>query len=127
MLSQVCGAVRLAHAMPVCVYCFVSSWWGFVYNPSAGAITDQSQSAKDIDPYFKSQLYVEDPCHRKPELILQNGLSKLGERARKTFFLPWVGFESTTARSTAKRVTTELTSLCLKYYVCLVQSHCRRK
>ena len=34
----------------------VSSRSGIVFNPSAGAITDHSQSAKDIDPYFKSQL-----------------------------------------------------------------------
>ena len=52
-----------------------------VYNPSADAITDHSQSAKDIDPYIKSQLYVEDPDQRKPVLILPNGLSKPGERA----------------------------------------------
>ena len=60
MLSQECGAVRWAYAMPVFVL-FVSSWSGIVFNPSAGAITDHSQSAKDIDPYFKSHLYVEDP------------------------------------------------------------------
>ena len=59
-----------------CVYCFVSSRSGIVFNPSAGAITDHSQSTKDIDPYFKSQLYVEDPGHRKSVLILPNGLSK---------------------------------------------------
>ena len=41
--------------MPVCVL-FVSSGSGIVFNPSAGAITDHSQSAKDIEPYFKSQL-----------------------------------------------------------------------
>ena len=35
---------------------FVSSRSGFVFNPSSGAITDLSQSAKDIDLYFKSQL-----------------------------------------------------------------------
>ena len=64
-----------------CVYCFVSSRSGIVFKPSAGAITDHSQSAKDIDPYFKSQLYVEDPGHRMPVLILPNGLSKPGERA----------------------------------------------
>ena len=50
--------------MPVCVM-FVSSRSGIVFNPSASAITDHSQSAKDIDPYFKSQLYVEDPCRRQ--------------------------------------------------------------
>ena len=66
--------------MPVCVL-FVSRRFGIVLNPSAGAITDHSQSAKDIDPYFKSQFYVEDPGHRKPVHILLNGLSKPGERA----------------------------------------------
>ena len=60
---------------------FVSSRSGIVFNPSADAITDHSQSEKDIDPYFKSKLYVEDPGYRKPVLILPNGLSKLGERA----------------------------------------------
>ena len=62
--------------MPVCVL-FVSSRSGIVFNQSSGAITDRSQSAKDIDQYFKSQLYVEDPGHQKPVLILPNGLSKL--------------------------------------------------
>ena len=66
--------------MPVCVL-FVSSTLGIVFNPNAGAITDHSQSAKDIYQYFKSELYVEDPGHRKPVLILPNWLSKLGERA----------------------------------------------
>ena len=54
--------------MPVCVL-FVSSRSGIVFNSSAGTITDHIQSAKDIDPYFKFQLYVEDPGHRKPVLI----------------------------------------------------------
>ena len=58
--------VRLVYAMPVCVL-FVSSRSGILFNPSAGVITDRSQSAKDIDPYFKSQLYVEDP-HRSVSL-----------------------------------------------------------
>ena len=78
-----CGEVTWAYAMPMCVL-FVSSRSGIVFNPSAGTITDHSQSAKDIDPYFKSQLYVEDPGHRKPVLILLNGLSKAGERAHDT-------------------------------------------
>ena len=47
--------------MPVCVL-FVSCWSGIVFNPSAGAITDHSQSAKDTDTYLKIQLYVEDPA-----------------------------------------------------------------
>ena len=60
---------------------FVSNRSGVVFNQSAGAFTDHNQSAKYIDPYFKSQLYVEDPGHRKPVLILPNGLSKPGEQA----------------------------------------------
>ena len=66
--------------MPECVL-YVFSRSGIDFNSSAGTITDHSQSAKDIDPYFKSQLFVEDPSHRKPVLISLNGLSKPGERA----------------------------------------------
>ena len=66
--------------MPVCVL-FVFCRSGIVFNSSAGAVTDHSQSAKDIDPYCKFQLYVEDPGHGKPVLILPNGLSKAEERA----------------------------------------------
>ena len=83
--------------MPGCVL-FVSSRSGIVFNPSAGVITDHGQSAKDIDQYFTSQLYGEDPSHRKPVLILPTGMSKLGERAHdKILFLQWVGFEPTTS------------------------------
>ena len=73
-----CGEVGICDAR---VVLFLSSRSGIVFNPSAGAITDHCQSAKDIDPYFKSHLYVEDPGHRNPVLILPNGLSKPGERA----------------------------------------------
>ena len=72
--------MRWAYTIPVCVL-FVSSRFGIVFNPSADAITDHSQSAKDIDPYLKSRLYVEDPGHRKPVLILPNAMSKPEERA----------------------------------------------
>ena len=67
-----CGEVRWAFTMPMCVL-LVSSGSGIVFNLGAGAITYHSQSAKDIDSYFKSQLYVEDPSHRKPVLIYQMG------------------------------------------------------
>ena len=80
MLSQACGAMSWEYVMPVCVL-FVSNRLGIVFNTKAGAMTDHSQSAKDIGPYFKSLLYVEDPSHRKPVLILPNGLNKPGERA----------------------------------------------
>ena len=63
-----------------CVW-FVSSRSGIIFNPSTGAITDHSQSAKQIHHYFKSLLYVEDYGHRKPVLILPNGPSKTREIA----------------------------------------------
>ena len=68
------------YVMSVCVL-FVSNASGIVFNPSAGAITDHNQSVKDIDTYFKSKLYVTDPGHRKPVLILPIVLSKPRERA----------------------------------------------
>ena len=89
--------MRWAYAISVCVL-FVSSRSGIVFNSSAGAITDHSQSAKDIDPHFKSPLYVEDPGHRKPVLILPNELSKPeSERTTEINFPPWMSFEPTTS------------------------------
>ena len=83
--------------MPVHVL-FVSSRSISFSTPSAGAITDHRQSAKDINPYFKSQLYVEDSGHRKPVLILPNGISTPEERAHdRNFILPWAEFEPTTS------------------------------
>ena len=41
---------------------FVSNTPGIVFKPSVVAIADHSQSVKDIDPYFRSQLYAEDPA-----------------------------------------------------------------
>ena len=79
---EVCCGV-FEYAMPVCVL-FVPSRSGIVCNQIAGAITDHSQSAKDIDRYFKFQLYVKDPGHRKPVLVLPNGWVN-PERARQKF------------------------------------------
>ena len=79
--------------MPVCVM-FVSSRSGIVFNPSADAITDHSQSAKDIDPYFKSQFYVEYPGHRTPVHFTE--VNPKNELTAEIKFLPWVGFEPTT-------------------------------
>ena len=76
--------------MPVCAQ-FVSNMSDIIFNPSAGAITDHSQSAQNIDPYFKSQLYVEDPGHRNPVLILSNELSKARERAHDRNYISAVG------------------------------------
>ena len=59
----------------VCVL-FPSSRSGLVFHPSAGAIIDHNQSVKDIDPHFKSRLYVEDPGNRKPVLILPIGVRR---------------------------------------------------
>ena len=82
--------MRWAYAMPVCVL-FVSSRSGIAFNLSAVAITAHSQSAKDIDPYFKTQLYVKDPGHRKLVFILPNGLNKPGERAHDRNFISVMG------------------------------------
>ena len=76
--------------MLVCVL-LVSNRSAIVFNPIAGAITDHRQSAKDVDPHFKSQLCVEDPGQRKPVLILQKGLSKPGERAHDRHFISAMG------------------------------------
>ena len=72
--SQECDEVRWAYAMPVCVL-FVPSRLGIVFNPGAGAITDDSQSAKEIDPYFRSKR-CDGPCYCKPDFILWNGWVK---------------------------------------------------
>ena len=76
--------------MPVCVL-FVSSRSSIVFNWSAGVITDHSQSAKDIDPSFKPQLYVKDPGHRKPLLILPNELGRPGEKSTTEILIYAVG------------------------------------
>ena len=47
-------------AIVVAVVLFSSSTSGIVFNTTAGALIDESQSKKYIDSYLKSQLYVED-------------------------------------------------------------------
>ena len=92
--------------MGVCIL-FMSSTWDIVINTCADAITDHSQSAKNIDPYYNSQLYLTYPGHRKPVLILPNGLSRPGERALNiNKFLPQMGFEPTTSSSIVQCLTT---------------------
>ena len=54
--------VSWAYVMPVYVL-FVSSMSCITFNPSAGTITDHSQLAKHIYPYFKSQLFADYPGH----------------------------------------------------------------
>ena len=67
----------------LCVYC-LSSMSGIIFNMCAGEITDHSQSAKEIGLCFMSHVYMNEPSHRKPlVLVLLNGLSKLRERAQK--------------------------------------------
>ena len=85
-----CGDVGICDASACTV------WSGIVVNPSAGAITDHRQSAKDIDPYFKFQLYVEVSGHRKPVLIYRMGrINPESERTAQIKFPPWVGFQPT--------------------------------
>ena len=71
-----CGAGRWEYVIPMCVL-FGSNTSGIAFNPGVDAITGHSQKAMNIDPYFKSQLYVVDPGHQKPVFILMNELSTL--------------------------------------------------
>ena len=87
VIGVYCGEVGICDDR-VCVL-FVSSRSGIVFNPRASAITDHNQSAKDIDPYFKSQLYSEDPGRRKTVRILSN--SKPGERVHDRNYISAVG------------------------------------
>ena len=58
--------------MPVSAL-FVSSRSSILFNLSAGAITDNSHSAMDVDPHFNSQFYAEDRYPSVSQLII--GLS----------------------------------------------------
>ena len=82
-----CGEVGICYDR-VCVL-FVSIRSGIVFNSSASAITHHSQSAKDINPYFKSQLYAEYSGRWKTVRILPN--SKPGERLHDRNFISAVG------------------------------------
>ena len=76
----------------------LSSRLDIVFNLSAGAITDRRQPAKDVDPHFKSQLYVEHPGHRQSMFILPNGPSKPRKQAHDRHLISAVeGFEPTTS------------------------------
>ena len=82
-----CGEVSICDARVCVCVLFVSSRSDIVLNTNASAITDHSQSEKEIyDTYFKSQLIVEGPGHLKPVLILPNALSKPGQRAHDRNF-----------------------------------------
>ena len=86
--------VFLSHVINEGVVCEVGIWMpacvlhiqhvGIVFNQSAGAVTDISQSANDINPYLSSSS-VQYPGHRKPVLILPNGLRKPGVHDIITF------------------------------------------
>ena len=84
-----CDKVGICDAR-ACTVCVNRS--GIISNQSAYAITDHSKSAKDIDPYFKSQLYVKDSGRRQSVFILLNGLSKPGEREHDRNVISSVGW-----------------------------------
>ena len=67
--------VRWAYVILVHVL-FVYSLSVIISKPSTVAVTDDSQSAKDIDLHFKSK-HCGGPHRWKPVHILSNGLSKL--------------------------------------------------
>ena len=64
---------------PVCVL-FVSSTLCYNFKPKRRCNHWPQPNGKCTDQYFKSQLYVENPCHWKLVLILLNGPSKTRER-----------------------------------------------
>ena len=77
------SAVRWGgHMQCPCVHCLcLAGRVSFSTRAPGQSLTTANQSAKDIDPYFKSQLHVADPDHSKPVLILPNGSSEPWERA----------------------------------------------
>ena len=89
-----CGEVGICDDS-VCAL-FVSSRSGIVFIPSASAITDHSQSAKDIDPYFKSKLYAEDPTAER-RYAFYRIVNPESECTTEIIFPPWVEFEPTTS------------------------------
>ena len=106
-----CGVVYALFGLmrSPCIYCLcLAHRLSFSTLATVQSLTTVNQR-KNIDPYFKSQLYVEDPGHQKPILISSNGLSKSRERVQdRPKFLPWVEFEPTTSWSTVQRLTDEL-------------------
>ena len=103
---NVCGHMRSPYVYRLCLARRVSfSTW------AQSLITANQQR---IVPYFKSQLCVEDPGHRKPVLIFSNGLSKPRERVHdRNKFLPQVRFEPTIAWLPGQHLTAELSLLIL--------------
>ena len=117
-----CGAgeVGICYALMFTVY--ISSTSVIVINQPASASTDHSHSEKDTDPYFKSQVNVEDLCHWKPVLLLLNGLSKPGEQAHdRNWFLPWLGFQPTDSWSTGQCITAELSLLFKNSFISIIK------
>ena len=112
-----CGAVRWAYGMLVCGL-FICSSSGIVFNSSAGLIIDHIQSAKDIDPYFKFQLYVQDPSHRKPVLIYRMGWEN-PESERTT----WVGFEHNLLTHSPACGHWAITALYCIEFICITLFH----
>ena len=108
-----------------CSHRCVVRWGGHVWCPcmyclclacrvslSTRASVQSLTTANQRRTYFKFQLYVVDPSHQKPVLILPNGLSKPRERAHDRNLISAVGrIRTTTSWSTVQRVTTGLSPL----------------
>ena len=66
----------------------------------------------DIDPYFKSQLHVEDPSTESQYSVYRMDWVNLqSKRTTEILLLPWAGFELTASWLTVQHVTTELSPL----------------
>ena len=95
-----------------CVHCLCLARL-ISFQPNAGATTDHSQSEKGIDPYFIPQLYVKDSGHRKPVLMLPNGVIDLEESPRWKLISSVGGIRTHNLLSIGRRLAAELPPLYL--------------
>ena len=101
-ISKVGGADEVGICMPV--------WILFVVNAMIGAITNHSQSAKDIDPYFKCVCGL--PATKNRYAFCRMGwVNQESEWTTPFLFLLWIEFESTSSWSAGRRITTRLPPL----------------
>ena len=77
--SHRCVVLWCWHMWCLCVYCLcLEDRVSFSIQAPVQSLTIGNKQG--TDPYFTTQLYVDDHDHRKPVLIFPNGLSKPGER-----------------------------------------------
>ena len=82
-----------------CVYCLYLAGW-VSFSTRAPVKSPITVNQWRTDPYFKSQLYVEDTDHQsRYSLYRMDRVNPKSERTTEILILPWVGFEPTTSWS----------------------------